>query len=79
MTTLQTNFESLQVSGITDILQIQIKPEETIQHIPTMKTVIDTKGNFVNINSSDHNVNCCYVSPNLNILNISDSKGNILN
>jgi hypothetical protein len=69
------NFETLKVSGITDLSQIQnitesiqIQSKGTTPYIATMQTVLDPKGNFLN-------VNCC--QPNFNLTTI-DTKGNII-
>lgn len=73
MSSLPTNYESLTVSGISDFSHIDL--------IPTIKTTIDAKGNFIDIKPTDHNVNCCYVPTQpINYINLNtiDPKGNII-
>jgi hypothetical protein len=78
MSSLHPDFETLQVSGITDISQIQ----HITETIPTMKSlVIDSKGNFLDIKTEGLNVNGLYVSnAPINILTLSqlDTKGNFV-
>ena len=77
MSSLSNNYETLTVSGITDISQLQVKiPDhsETVGLLPTITSVLDPKGNFLNVNG-------CYITPdypNFNNINITDSKGNII-
>jgi hypothetical protein len=75
MTSLNVNYETLKVSGICDISQVQhiteslqIQSKGTTPYIATMQTVLDPKGNLLN-------VNCC--QPNFNLTTI-DTKGNII-
>jgi hypothetical protein len=63
------NFDTLKVSGICDLSEsLQIQSKGTIPYIPTMQTVLDPKGNFLN-------VNCCQTNFNLTTI---DTKGNII-
>jgi hypothetical protein len=75
MTSLNLNYDTLKVSGICDLSQIQhiteplkIQSKETIPYIPTMQTVLDPKGDLLN-------VNCCQTNFNLITIN---TKGNIV-
>jgi len=69
MTTLPLNIETLKITGITDMTQIQ----HITETIPSFKTIIDPRGNLLN--------DICYIpssQSNFNILNITDSNSNII-
>lgn len=75
MSSLSNNYEFLTVSGVKDVSDLKVNiPDIPVGLLPTTTTVLDPKGNFLNVNG-------CYIThdyPNFNNINITDSKGNII-